>query len=136
MFPPNTKILICDDMVQIRDSVRRVLRDLKLTDVTEADNGKKAFDILNEHSQKGQPFQLVISDWQMPEMTGIEFLKKVRAEAQWVNLPFLLLTAESEKAQVTEAILAGVSNYILKPFTPKSLEDKLKGAWQKHAPKA
>lgn len=132
VFPSSSKILVVDDMVQIREGVKRILRDLELTQVIEADNGVKAYELLKDHYDKGRPFQLVISDWNMPEMTGLELLKKVRSQAHWQNLPFVLLTAEAEKSQVTDAILAGVSQYILKPFTPKSIEEKLQGVWAKH----
>lgn len=80
----------------------------------------------------GDPVGLVISDWNMPVLTGIEFLRKVRAEIKWANLPFILLTAEAERSQITEAIILGVSNYVLKPFTPKSLVEKMTAAWLKH----
>lgn len=132
MVPLTTKILICDDMVQIRENVRRVLRDLKYGNILEADNGEKAFELLETHSASGDPVGFVISDWNMPVLTGIEFLRKVRGEARWVNLPFILLTAEAERNQITEAIVLGVSNYVLKPFTPKSLTDKMAAAWLKH----
>lgn len=134
MFPPTTKILIVDDMPQIRENLRKVLKDLQLSDITEEDNGASAYEALSQHYAQGKPFQLVISDWNMPQMTGLEFLKKVRAQGHWAQLPFVLLTAEAEKAQVTDAILAGVSQYIIKPFTPKSIEEKLKSVWQKSKP--
>lgn len=132
MCPVTTKILICDDMAPIRENVRRVLRDLKYDNVLEADNGEKAFALLDSHSRSGDPVGFVISDWNMPVLTGIEFLRKVRAEMKWVNLPFILLTAEAERSQITEAIVLGVSNYVLKPFTPKALVEKMTAAWIKH----
>ena len=134
MFPPTSKVLVVDDMAQIRDSVRRMLRDLKISNIIEADNGQKGWDILIEQYTKGSPFDLVLSDWNMPLITGIEFLRKVRADQRIATMPFILLTSESDKAQVTDAILAGVSQYIVKPFTPKSIEEKLKSAWAKHNP--
>jgi two-component system, chemotaxis family, chemotaxis protein CheY len=75
---------------------------------------------------------LVISDWNMPNMKGIDLLKHVRAQSEWTNLPFVLLTSEAERDQVTEAVLAGASQYIVKPFSAKIFEDKLKTAYQKH----
>lgn len=134
MFPSGTKILIVDDMSQIRESVRRILKDLKLTLLTEAENGQKGWDLLVEQKQAGNPFDLVISDWNMPLLTGFDFLLKVRSDARFATMPFILLTSESEKGLVTQAILAGVSQYIVKPFSPKAMEDKLKSAWQKHNP--
>jgi two-component system chemotaxis response regulator CheY len=132
MCPLTTKILICDDVPQIRSAVRRILRDLKYDNIIEADNGEKAFALMETHSTTGNPIGFVISDWNMPVMTGIEFLKKVRAELVWANIPFILLTAEAERSQITDAIILGVSNYVLKPFTPKSLVEKMSAAWLKH----
>jgi two-component system chemotaxis response regulator CheY len=132
MCPRTTKILICDDMTAIRENVRRVLHSLGCTNILEAVNGQKGFELLEEQDLKADPIELVISDWNMPVLTGIEFLKKVRAEERWRELPFVLLTAEAERNQITEAIIAGVSNYVLKPFAPKSLEEKISAAWFKH----
>ena len=69
----------------------------------------------------------------MPKMSGLDLLKKVRAAEQWANLPFVLLTSEAERDQVTEAILSGVSQYVVKPFTPKAFDEKITSAWNKHA---
>lgn len=132
MFPASSKVLIVDDMVQIRENVRSILRNLQIPNVIEADNGQKAWDLLIEHKEKGQGMDLVISDWNMPQMTGIEFLRKVRSDPRVSAVPFILLTSESEKSQITDAVLAGVSQYIVKPFTAKAVEDKLKATWQKY----
>lgn len=100
--------------------------------ILEAPDGDQALKLMIQHNTSGTPIQLVISDWNMPLMSGLELLKQVRATPEWVNLPFLLLTSESERDEVTEAILAGVSQYVVKPFAGKIFEDKLRAAWQKH----
>lgn len=133
MFPASTKILIVDDMPTIRELVRNQLRDLGYRNVSQAENGEDAWAMLQQ-AFAGEPFALVISDWNMPKMTGLEFLKIVRMDANFSKLPFILLTSESERDQVTEAVLAGVSQYIVKPFTAKSFEDKLKSVWTKLNP--
>ena len=135
MFPPDTRILVADDMPTIRDLVKAQLKNMGFRTILEAADGEQAMNVLISNSQAGTPIQLVISDWNMPKMTGLEFLKQVRASNDWANLPFVLLTSESERDQVTEAILAGVSQYVVKPFAAKIFEEKLKGVWAKHNPK-
>ncbi len=135
MFPPDTRILVADDMPTIRDLVKGQLKNMGFKTILEAADGEQAMQVLISNNQAGTPIQLVISDWNMPKMTGLEFLKQVRASTEWANLPFVLLTSESERDQVTEAILAGVSQYVVKPFAAKIFEEKLKGVWAKHNPK-
>lgn len=134
MFPQTTKILIIDDMPTIRDLVKNQLRAMGYKNLIEAQDGEQALNLLIQNNQPGQKIELVISDWNMPKMSGLELLKQVRASDDWKQLPFVLLTSESERDQVTEAILAGVSQYMVKPFTGKSFEEKLKGVWTKHNP--
>lgn len=135
MFPVTTKILIADDMPTIRDLVKNQLKALGYKSILEATDGEQALQLLIANNVPGSQIELVISDWNMPKMTGLEFLKQVRASQEWVNLPFVLLTSESERDQVTEAILAGVSQYIVKPFAAKSFEEKLRSVWAKHSKK-
>jgi len=135
MFPPETRILVADDMPTIRDLVKSQLKAIGFKTILEAADGEQAMQVLISNFSAGTPIQLVISDWNMPKMTGLEFLKQVRASTEWSNLPFVLLTSESERDQVTEAILAGVSQYVVKPFAAKIFEEKLKGVWAKHNPK-
>lgn len=132
MFPVSTRILIADDMPTIRELVKNQLKAMGYTAIIESVDGEQAFKALVSNMGAGSPIQLVISDWNMPGMTGLELLKQVRAMPEWVNLPFVLLTSESEREQVTEAILAGVSQYIVKPFAAKAFEEKLKSVWAKH----
>jgi two-component system chemotaxis response regulator CheY len=132
MFPLNTKILIADDMASIRDLILRELRNLGYCYVISAKDGIDAWNILKTESDKGSPVELVISDWNMPFLQGIELLKKVRSTPEIAETPFILLTSESEKEQVTEAVFLGVSQYILKPFNAKMFEEKLKSVWNKH----
>ncbi|AHI06282.1 chemotaxis resonse regulator CheY [Bdellovibrio bacteriovorus W] len=132
MFPTSTRILIIDDMPSIRDLVKNTLRAMGYSNLYEAADGQEGLKVLIENNQTDRQIQLVISDWNMPNMKGLELLKQVRATAEWAQLPFVLLTSESERDQVTEAVLAGVSQYIVKPFSAKILEEKLKGAYAKH----
>lgn len=136
MFPPETRILVADDMPTIRDLVKGQLKTMGYKHIVEASDGEQALSILVQNQNSGTPIQLVISDWNMPKMTGLELLKQVRASSEWVNLPFVLLTSETERDQVTEAILAGVSQYVVKPFAAKVFEEKIKSVWVKHNPKS
>lgn len=122
-------------MPTIRDLVKNQLKALGYKTILEATDGEQALQLLIANNVPGSQIELVISDWNMPKMTGLEFLKQVRASQEWVNLPFVLLTSESERDQVTEAILAGVSQYIVKPFAAKSFEEKLRSVWAKHSKK-
>jgi two-component system chemotaxis response regulator CheY len=135
MFPLHTKILIVDDMPSVRDLVLRELRNLGYSYVISAKDGIDAWNILKAEYEKKSQIELVISDWNMPFLQGIELLKKVRGTPEIADTPFVLLTSESEKEQVTEAVFLGVSQYILKPFSPKMFEEKLKTAWLKHQKK-
>ena len=131
MFPPQTKILVVDDMPTIRDLVKSQLRALGFKAIVEAADGQAALEIVIQAAATPAPIDLIISDWNMPKMTGLEFLKQIRASEQFAKLPFVLLTSESERDQVTEAIMAGASQYIVKPFAAKAFEEKLKGVWAK-----
>ncbi len=134
MFPPNTKILIVDDMPSIRELVRNQLKALGFKDVTEGEDGVQALELLRFAIERKTPFQLIISDWNMPKMKGLDLLKTLRAGGEYKTVPFILLTSEAERDQVTEAVMAGVSQHVIKPFSGKSFEDKLKAAWAKHNP--
>jgi len=134
MFPPHTRILIVDDMRTMRAIVKGQLLGLGFTDILEASDGDKGLEVLNTEFRKGLPVELILSDWNMPVMKGIEFLKLVRADPRWGSVPFIMVTAESERALVMDAVKAGISNYIMKPFTPVMLETKLKAVWTRLYP--
>lgn len=131
MFPPSTKILIVDDMPAIRELMRAYLKDLNYLHVREAVNGVEALEILKRADAEGAAIELIIADWNMPEMNGMELLKKVRESSSWATLPFIMLTSEADRALVTQAVMAGVSQYIVKPFSQKIVKAKLDGTWAK-----
>ncbi|MCX5900075.1 MAG: chemotaxis response regulator CheY [Proteobacteria bacterium] len=116
----NMKILVVDDFQTMRRIIRNYLRQLGFNNVEEAEDGDVALEKLNE----GQ-FDFVITDWNMPKMTGIDLLKKMRAENNFKNIPVLIITAEAEKENVVQAAQAGVNDYIVKPFTPEVLQAKI-----------
>jgi len=134
MFSEKTCILVVDDMMTMRQLVKAQLRAMGFTNVVDADNGENAFKLMMERHKAATPIELVLSDWNMPVMTGIDFLRKVRASAEYKSIPFMLITAEGESSQVMEAVKAGVSNYVVKPFTPAILQEKILAVWKKHNP--
>ena len=128
MFDANTKVLVIDDMRTMRKIVIKCLGEIGLKSVTEADDGATGWEAIQKALTEKAPFQLIISDWNMPILKGIELLKKVRADAAMKSTPFFLVTAETELSQVSEAAQAGVSGYITKPFSPATLKEKLEKA--------
>lgn len=125
----DTPILIVDDMLTMRKLVAKALRSIGFTNITDAKNGSEAWEKLTAGDKQ---YGLVISDWMMPDLTGIDFLKRVRLDPRTKTTPFLLLTAESSKDNVTEAVTAGVSSYIVKPFTAETLKKQIQAAYAKH----
>ncbi len=113
-------VMVVDDFSTMRRIIRKIMKDLEFKEVIEAENGAEAFELL-----KTNKVDVIVSDWNMPTMTGLELLKKVRADERFKALPFLLVTAEAQKENIIEAIQAKVSNYVVKPFTPAALAEKL-----------
>ncbi|MBF0464923.1 MAG: chemotaxis response regulator CheY [Nitrospirae bacterium] len=114
------KILVVDDFSTMRRIIKNILKQLGYEKIEEAEDGEQAFTKL-----KNGDFDFLITDWNMPNVTGLELLKRVRADAKLKAIPVLLVTAEAEKEQVIEAVKAGVNNYVIKPFTADVLKDKL-----------
>jgi two-component system chemotaxis response regulator CheY len=119
------RFLVVDDFSTMRRIVRNLLKELGFTNVDEAEDGQVAL-----HKLKTQPYDFVVSDWNMPNMTGIELLKAIRADAQFKGLPFLMITAEAKRENIIEAAMAGASGYIVKPFTAATLEEKMNKIFQ------
>ena len=128
MFDLKTRVLVVDDMMTMRKLVVKVCKEIGFTDITEAEDGAKAWEKV---AAAAPPFGLVISDWNMPNTTGLDLLRRVRGDAKFAKLPFLMVTAEAEGHQVVEAVKAGVSNYVVKPFTADALRDKIEAVHKK-----
>lgn len=131
MFPQTTLFLLVDDMEPLRRVVRGMLKALGYNNLVEASSGQQAVQVLERTFAIGRPVEIILSDWQMPGMTGIEFLELVRTTEQYGHLPFIMITAEGQREQILAAIQAGVSSYLIKPISPAVLEDKLKAVWHK-----
>jgi two-component system, chemotaxis family, chemotaxis protein CheY len=120
VIDPNMDILVVDDASTMRRIVRGLLRELSLKNIREAENGSDALEELRRKKA-----DLVISDWNMPQMTGIELLRAIRSDNGLKDVPVLMVTAEAKKENIMEAVQAGVSNYIVKPFSAETLQEKL-----------
>ncbi len=120
MPPTSIKILVVDDMSTMRRIIKTILNQLGYSNIDEAENGKQALAKL-----KKEKFDFVITDWNMPEMDGLTLVKTIRSDDELKSLPVLMVTAEAKKENVMEALKAGVNNYIVKPFTPEVLKEKM-----------
>jgi two-component system chemotaxis response regulator CheY len=116
----NLNFLVVDDFSTMRRIIKNLLHDLGYHNVTEADDGTTALPLLKDGN-----FDFLITDWNMPGMPGLELLKQVRADARLGKLPVLMLTAEAKREQIVEAAQAGVSGYVIKPFTAATLKEKI-----------
>jgi two-component system chemotaxis response regulator CheY len=132
MFSPDTNILVIDDMAGVRLFVKNILAELGYKNITEAQDGNEANEILAQKKAGGTPIGLVLCDWNMPGMSGFDLLKSIRGSDQYANLPFVLITAEGELDKVLNAVQWGVSDYVMKPFTKEILLAKLTSVWEKH----
>lgn len=116
----NMKVLIVDDFATMRRIVKNILRQIGFTNITEADDGKTALAKLKEDK-----YDLIMCDWNMPEMPGIELLSKIKSDDALKSIPFVMVTAEAKKENIVSAVKAGVSSYIVKPFTADTVTAKL-----------
>jgi len=116
----NMKVLVVDDFATMRRILRNILKQIGFSNISEADDGKTALKEL-----KKEKYDLVLCDWNMPEMPGIDLLKAVRSDDDLKGLPFVMVTAEAQKENIVAAVKGGVSNYIVKPFTAETVSEKL-----------
>ena len=122
----NMKILVVDDFSTMRRIVKNLLRDLGFSNTHEADDGTSAWPML----QNGD-FDFVVTDWNMPGMTGIDLLKKIRADERLKSTPVLMVTAEAKRDQIVAAAQAGVNGYVVKPFTAAALKEKIEKIFER-----
>lgn len=128
MLTPESKILVVDDFSTMRRIVKVTLKQLGYTALYEAEGGEEAQALLKENQ-----FDLIVCDWNMPGMNGIELLRWMRATDGQKKIPFLMVTAEAKRENIVEAIQAGVSNYVVKPFTKQVLAEKIQNIAKKQA---
>ena len=116
----NMKVLVVDDFATMRRIVKNILNQIGFKNIIEADDGSSALEVLKEDK-----VDLIMSDWNMPKVTGLELLKAVRSDESMKDVPFLMVTAEGQKNSVVQTVQAGVSDYIVKPFTADTVKEKL-----------
>ncbi len=119
-YDKNMRVLIVDDFAAMRRIIRNILRRLGFTHIVEADDGTTAWEILNK-----EKIDFIVSDWSMPNLSGIDLLRQVRATGELKDIPFLMVTAEGLQENIIEAVQAKVSNYIVKPFTTEAMAQKI-----------
>lgn len=119
-YDTGMRVLIVDDFATMRRIIRNILRQLGFNNVVEADDGTTAWDVINSDK-----IDFIVSDWNMPNMPGIDLLRKVRESEVYGNTPFLMVTAEAQQENIMEAAQAKVSNYIVKPFTADTMKQKI-----------
>ena len=121
MVDTTMKVLVVDDFATMRRIVKNILTQLGFTNIVEADDGSTAIELLKADNS----VDMVISDWNMPKMTGLELLKAVRSDPELANMPFIMVTAEAQQENIIQAVKAKVSQYIVKPFTAETLGEKI-----------
>ena len=117
----NMNVLIVDDFATMRRILRNILKQIGFMNISEAEDGKTALTEL-----KKEKFDLILCDWNMPEMSGLELLNTMKSDNGFKDIPFVMVTAEAQKDNILEAIKAGVNSYVVKPFTAETIEVKLK----------
>lgn len=120
MANKDMKILVVDDFATMRRILRNILKQVGFTNVVDAEDGDVALEKLKEGD-----FEFVITDWNMPNMTGLDLLKSIRASEKLKDIPVLLVTSEADKENVIQAVQAGVNDYIVKPFTADVIQEKI-----------
>jgi two-component system chemotaxis response regulator CheY len=135
VFLKNSVILVVDDSSTIRDQIIKDLNALGFFNIIQAESGIKGIVKIGEAEKSGTPVNLVISDWNMPQMTGLEFLQEVRKTPHLAQLPFLMLTTNTDLDQVLRAVNAGVNGYLVKPNTVESLKAGLETVWKRNKSK-
>ncbi|MEK6556553.1 MAG: response regulator [Bdellovibrionota bacterium] len=134
MFPKETNILVVDDSINIRQIIVDNLKRLGFMKIETAADANDAYNKLIQASKGPAPFTLILSDLNMPGPSGLDFLKQVRDAEKFKEIPFIMITTESEKQAVIQAAVSGVSSYIVKPFNLETLTKRLGEAWKKHNP--
>ena len=122
------KVLVVDDFATMRKIVRNILKQIGFEDITEAEDGSVALRMI-----KSESVGLVVTDWNMPNMSGLDLLREIRQNPQTAHLPVLMVTAEGLKENVMDAVKAGVNNYVVKPFTAEVLQEKIEHIFKKQA---
>lgn len=128
---PNMRLLVVDDMSTMRKIIKNMLTQIGFKTISEAEDGRKALEVIEAAQKAGEPIEFILSDWNMPDLNGLEFLKILKQSDVHKNIPFLMITAEAEQGNVMTAVKAGVDNFIVKPFSAQVLKEKIEKIFQK-----
>lgn len=131
MFAKDTRFLVVDDFSNMRKILKKILLELGYSQVDEAEDGDVALLMLRQAHDQGKPYGVIISDWNMPKLPGLDLLRACKSNPLLKNTPFIMVTAESEQTQIIYAVKAGVSEYVIKPFNSATMKDKLEKAFAK-----
>ena len=134
MLTKNTKFLIIDDLQTIRRLLRTSLTELGFKNIVDAPDGLEAWNLLNKDGNITAKVDFVIADFNMPRLNGLDLLERIRGTSWGKNMPVIILTSERDRELVSASIIAGVSQYIIKPYTGEILVTKINEAWKKHNP--
>lgn len=135
MFAPETKILVVDDSPALRQSMLQFLRELGFQSLHEASDGSIAYEMITESYVTGGPFELIICDWHMGQVSGYQLLQQIRQSPALGELPFIMITVENAVPEVLKAIKGGVSEFIVKPCDRELLQSKLNSAYERSVQK-
>jgi two-component system chemotaxis response regulator CheY len=122
MFTAGEKVLIVDSMISMRKLIAKTCAEIGITEILEANDAGQAWEIINANQDH---VKLVISDWQMPQGTGIDLLKRIRADTRLAKLPFIMMSAAADPKYISDSIKAGVNSFLVKPFTASALTEKI-----------
>ena len=128
MFDLSTKILVVDDMATVRRIIAKMCTDIGFKEVIEAADGESAWTAINTSVP---PIGLVLSDWNMPKLSGPDLVKRIRSDVRYRNTPVILITTEAESKKIVEAAASGIDDYIVKPFPLDTLVTKIKKTYEK-----
>jgi two-component system chemotaxis response regulator CheY len=109
----------------MRKIIKNMMGKMGCNNLHEADDGAPAWQMIQDAHELGQPYEFIVSDWNMPQLTGLDLLKNIRSDERFKTLPFLMVTAEAEQSNVIVAVKAGVSNFVVKPFSIVTLKEKI-----------
>lgn len=131
MFKANTKFLIVDDYRNMRKIIKNTLSEIGYNNTIEATDGLHAYEKLVEATTRREPIEFIICDWNMPKMLGIDFLKKCKSEKIYTDIPFIFVTAENDQQKIVEAVKVGVTDFVIKPFSPAIMKSKFESYFKK-----
>ena len=131
MITPNSSVLIIDDFASVRVFIKNCLTSLNLTLTKEAENGVEALALLETAQKSGQQFDLIFCDWNMPKMSGIQFLRAMKEKVEYANIPVIMVTVQKDTSHVMAALCEGATDYIIKPFTQEVFLRKMISVNQK-----